>query len=547
MDNNLSPNQSDSARPGELNRRELLKRGGILSAVAASWPLENLLAQEVSARQGEPSASSQPGSRTGRTTALSDDEYRQLDGLGMAELVRNKQITPMELLESAIERLSQTDPQINAIASTLYDEARRSIRRGLPKGPFQGVPFLLKDLSFAMKDSVSSYGSRLFAGHTSDSDSTAVTRYRNAGLVLFAKTRVPELGILPTTESTAGGVTRNPYQWDRTAGGSSGGSAAAVAAGIAPMASASDGGGSIRIPASCCGLFGLKPTRSRVPIGPRRFEAWGGLATLHAVTKTVRDSAALLDISAGPAVGDSYHAPHFPGTFLSEVGQAPKPLRIAYVSTMPPTERIHPECESAAKKTANLCESLGHRVDDCTERFGETFEFDRLRQAHGVSVLVSIRRTILDRLKELGRELQDNDLEPVTRFYFDFAANFSGVETEEARSAYSDAARAMGRFQQDYDLILTPTLAVPPIEHGRITLTGNPQDVLKGIQEFIPCPALANWTGQPAMSVPLHQSSDGLPIGVQFFGRFGDEATLFRLASQLEIALPWKNRTPMNS
>ena len=546
-DNNLSLNKSDSSCQGELNRRDWLKRGAILSAAAASWPLESLSAQEVFIRQREPAESSQSGAQTGRAMALSDDEYRQLDGLGMAELVRNKQITPMELLESAIERLSQADPQINAIASTLYDEARQSIKKGLPSGPFQGVPFLLKDISFAMKDSVSSYGSRLFAGRKSDIDSTAVTRYRNSGLVLFARTRVPELGILPTTESTAGGITRNPFQLDRTAGGSSGGSAAAVAAGIAPMASASDGGGSIRIPASCCGVFGLKPTRARIPIGPSRFEAWGGLATLHAVTRTVRDSAALLDVSAGPAVGDSYHAPHFSGTFLAEVGQAPRPLRIAYVSTMPPTELVHPECESAAKKTAKLCESLGHRVDDCTEQFGQAFEFERLRKAHGVSVLVSIRRTVLDRLKELGRELKDDDLEPVTRFYFDFAANYSGVEIEEARSAYFDAARAMGRFQQDYDLILTPTLAVPPIEHGRITLTGMAQDVIDGILEFIPCPALANWTGQPAMSVPLYQSSDGLPIGVQFFGRFGDEATLFRLASQLETALPWKNRSPMNS
>ena len=547
MENNLSPKRSVSLEQGELDRRALLKQGAMLSAVAASWPLRRLSAQEGKVGpEGLPSGS-KSRVQNGRSTTLSDEEYRRLDGLGMAELVRTKQITPTELLESAIDRLSQVDPQINAIASTLYDDARQSIKRGLPNGPFRGVPFLLKDLSFAMKGSVSSFGSRLFEGRKSDRDSTAVARYRNAGLVLFAKTRVPELGILPTTESTAGGITRNPYQLGRTAGGSSGGSAAAVAAGIAPMASASDGGGSIRIPASCCGLFGLKPTRARIPIGPDRFEAWGGLATLHAVTRSVRDSAALLDVAAGPAVGDSYHAPHFPGTFLAEVGQIPMPLRIAYVSTMPPTKVLHPDCESAAKKTAELCESLGHHVEDCTEQFGKVFEFERLRKAHGVSVLVSVRRTVLKRLQELGRELKDGDLEPVTQFYFDFAANYSGVETEEARSAFFDAARAMGRFQRDYDLILTPTLAVPPIEHGRITLTGMAQDVIEGILEFIPCPALANWTGQPAMSVPLHQSNDGLPIGVQFFGRFGDEATLFRLASQLELALPWKNRIPVDS
>lgn len=471
-------------------------------------------------------------------------KYVEFDGLGLAELVRTKQVTSLELLEDAISQLNAVNPKINAIASTFFDQAKQEIQNGLPDGIFKGVPFLLKDISFPVKGNVSSYGSKLFEGRTSPSDSTAVSRLRKSGLVFFARTRVPELGILPTTESTAGGITRNPYGLDRTAGGSSGGSAAAVAARITPMASASDGGGSIRIPASCCGLFGLKPTRARVPIGPDRFEAWGGLATLHNLTRTVRDSAALLDVTAGPALGDSYHAPYFSGKFLDEVTKSPGKLKIAYVSTMPPAKDNSSESQLAALETAKLCESLGHNVDDCTDSFGQLFELNRLRESHGVCILVAIRRTILARLNELGRELRANDLEPVTRYYFDVGAQYSGVDLENARATFFEAARTMAKFQQAYDLILTPTLALPPIQHGKITLTGMAQDVIDGILEFLPCPALANWTGQPAMSIPLHQSKSGLPMGSQFFGRFGDEATLFRLAGQLEKAQPWKNISP---
>ncbi len=519
----------------ELDRRTLLQKSGLCCTSVTGWSTGQLRGENSNHRRT---------SRGPDSEGLSESEFQQYDGLGLAELVRTKQTTPQELLELSIKCIEKINPKINAIAATFFDEARQAIQRGLPDGPFTGVPFLLKDLSFAMKDNVSSYGSRLFQGRKSKSDSTAVARYRNSGLVLLARSRVPELGILPTTESTIGGITRNPYRLDRTAGGSSGGSAAAVAAGIAPMASASDGGGSIRIPASCCGVFGLKPTRARIPLGPNRFEAWGGLATLHAVTRSVRDSAALLDVASGPALGDSYHPPFFPGSFLNEVGKSPGNLKIAYVETMPPTTAVHHQCKTAASQTAKLCESLGHTVEDCTEQFGQLFEFDRLRKSHGVSVLVAVRRTLLARLKELGRELQKEDLEPVTRYYFDIAAQYTAVDIEDARAAFFSAARTMAKFQKQFDVILTPTLALPPIQHGKITLTGMAQDIVDGILEFSPCPAMANWTGQPAMSVPMHQTPQGLPIGVQFIGRFGDEATLLRLAAQLENAQPWKNLRP---
>ena len=518
-----------------INRRDWLKQSLAVSSVTAGTFGAKLgnVPQKISSEFVGTAPEEQP-----------KQKYVEFDGLGLAELVRTKQVTSLELLEDAIGQLNAVNPKINAIASTFFDEAKQEIQGGLPNGLFKGVPFLLKDISFPIKGNISSYGSKLFEGRTSPSDSTAVSRLRKSGLVFFARTRVPELGILPTTESSAGGITRNPYGLDRTAGGSSGGSAAAVAARIAPMASASDGGGSIRIPASCCGLFGLKPTRARVPIGPDRFEAWGGLATLHNLTRTVRDSAALLDVTAGPALGDSYHAPHFSGKFLDEVSKSPGKLKIAYVSTIPPAKDNSSESQLAALKTAGLCESLGHNVEDCTDSFGQLFELNRLRESHGVCILVAIRRTILARLKELDRELRANDLEPVTRYYFDVAAQYSGVDLENARATFFEASRTMAKFQQAYDLILTPTLALPPIQHGKITLTGMAQDVIDGILEFLPFPALANWTGQPAMSVPLHQSKSGLPMGSQFFGRFGDEATLFRLAGQLEKAQPWKNISP---
>ena len=471
-------------------------------------------------------------------------EYAQFDALGLAQLVRLREVTPAELLDAAIARAELVNPHINAISGAMYDWARTAISRGLPDGPLQGVPFLLKDLGFAVQGIPSAFGSQLFANQVQRRSGEAVVRYLRAGLVPFARTAVPELGILPTTESRLVGITRNPYDLDRTAGGSSGGSAAAVAAGIAPAASASDGGGSIRIPASCCGLFGLKPTRARVPNGPGVFEAWGGLAVKHALTRSVRDSAALLDATAGAELGDSYSAPAHEGTFLDEVTRSPGKLRIALVETMRPAAAPAPECQRALRATGELCRSLGHTVEEATETFNRQFDFLNLRQAHGIIVLVAIRRKVLKRLRTLGRDLRDEDLEPVTRFYYDYAQNYTAIQLEDCRAAFQRAARSMAKFQKKYDVVLTPTLGTPPVRHGEITLQGTAQQVIDGLLKFVPCTAIANWTGQPAMSVPLHQTSQGLPIGVQFLGRFGAEGTLFRLAGQLEKAKPWSHQRP---
>jgi Asp-tRNA(Asn)/Glu-tRNA(Gln) amidotransferase A subunit family amidase len=487
-----------------------------------------------------------PGSTTAQdvTSGMAHEEYAKHDAIGLSKLVREGSISSSELLEAAIQRLEVVNPKINAIAGRMYDEARNAIRKGLPEGPFTGVPLPVKDISFSMRGVPAEYGSKLFAGRISKRDSTAIKRLRRSGCVLFARTHVPELGISPTTESTFSGITRNPFSLDYTAGGSSGGSSAAVAAEIAPMATASDGGGSIRIPASCCGLFGLKPTRARVPIGPDGFEAWGGLAVLHGVTRSVRDSAALLDVMSGMALGDSYTAPYQDGNFLEQVTRNPGKLRIALVSTMRPTEHVDPECLQAFQETARLCESLGHTIEEKTDDFNNQFSFQELRHAHGLTVLVAIRRRVMARLKELGRELRADDLEPVTRYYHDYAEQYTAVELENARHAFFRAARQMANFQSRYDVIMTPTLATTPVKHGKICMTGTAQEVLDSLMEFIPCTQMANWTGQPAMSVPLNQNQAGLPIGTQFLGRFGDEATLFRLAGQLERSSPWNARRP---
>ena len=468
------------------------------------------------------------------TNPISFEEYSQFDAVGLARLIRRRKVSPSELLQTALRRIESVNPTLNAIVATMAEHAERTISQGLPAGPLRGVPFLVKDISFAMRGIESSLGSKLFQGRTPDADSTAIARYRRAGLVLFARTQVPELGLLPTTESTFAGITRNPYDLERTAGGSSGGSACAVAAGIAPIASASDGGG----------LFGLKPTRARTPIGPKAFESWGGLAVLHAITRSVRDSAALLDIISGSAAGDSYHAPHHHGRFQREMARRPRRLRIALVQTMPATERLDPQCQRALENAGKLCESLGHEVDEKTTAFGTQFNFDQLRLAHGVTVLVAVRQRVNERLAELQRDLRDDDLEAVTRFYYDMANEYTATQLNDARSAFQQTARQMAEFQKNYDIILTPTLATPPIKHGQITMTGSPESVDQGLLDFCPCAAMANWTGQPAMSVPLYETEEHLPVGIQFMGRFGDETTLLQLAAQLEQAKPWAQRRP---
>jgi amidase/6-aminohexanoate-cyclic-dimer hydrolase len=403
------------------------------------------------------------------------------------------------------------------------------------------VPFVLKDIGQQLSGTPTTSGSRVFKDHVPDFDSTLVTRYKQAGLVIFGKTATPELGLTTTTESVLFGQTRNPWNLERTSGGSSGGSGAVVASRIVPMAHGSDGGGSIRIPASCCGVFGLKPTRGRVPMGPTQFEGWNGLSAHHALTISVRDSAALLDVSSGPDLGAPYWAPPAQRPFLKEIGVRPGKLRIALAITPPAGIPLDPECRKAAVEAAKLCESLGHRVEEAQP----ALNFAAMRDAFLNIIAVSIARTLEDATQTLGRPVTEQDVEPVTWVRYQMGRAVRSVDYSRSIATLHQTGLTMAQFHQAYDVILNPTLAKPPVTLGVLSLSPENVDVyLKEVVEFGPYTALYNVTGQPSMSVPLHWTPDDLPVGVMFSARFGDEATLFRLAAQLEKAMPWAARKP---
>lgn len=470
------------------------------------------------------------------------DQYLAYDGLGLAALVRKGDITPRELLESAIERLEAANAKINCIAAKLYDHGRKQIAEGLPKGMFAGVPFLLKDLSVNLAGAVTGSGSTFFQDDMAKVDSTLVARYKKAGLVICGKTTTPELGLTGTTESVPNGQTKNPWNLERTVGGSSGGAASAVAASIVPMANASDGAGSIRTPASCCGVFGLKPTRARVPTGPARMEGWNGLSTVHAITRSVRDNAALLDISAGADVGDPYAALPPARAFAKEVGADPGKLRIALMLAPTSGTPVDPVCLAAVRDAAKLCEDLGHIVEEKQP----PIDHAAINAGMLATLSVSTTATLDARAARLGRAVSEKDVEPVTWFFYQEGKKVTGLAYAAARAAFDQAGLVMAEFQQTYDVILSPTLAKPPVKLGLLSLSpANFNDYVREVSTFGPFTALANICGQPAMSVPLYWSPDGLPIGVMFAGRIGDEATLYRLAGQLETARPWFNRRPV--
>jgi amidase/6-aminohexanoate-cyclic-dimer hydrolase len=466
-------------------------------------------------------------------------EYQQQDGLGLAQLIAQRQITPLELLNAVRARTESVNPKLNAFCQLFFEKAELQIKQGLPNGPFRGVPFLLKDLGHQLAETPTTFASRIYKDYIPNFDSTLIERYHRAGLVIFGKTTTPEMGIAPTTESALYGPTRNPWNLERTPGGSSGGSAAAVASRVVPMAHATDGGGSIRIPASCCGVFGLKPTRGRVPFGPTQLEGWNGLSMAHAVTVSVRDSAALLDCTHGPEIGSPYWAPSPTRPFLKEVGADPGKLRVALMVDPPLGTPLDPECRAAVIAAAKLCESLGHIVEEAKP----PLDFSAVVAAFLAVQRVSLARGIEDRGRVLGRAITEKDLESVTWVYYQLGLGVGAVDYSRAIAACQLTGLAVAKFQQNYDVILSPTLGKRPVQLGLLSLSrSDPAAVLRENAEFSPFTRLYNVTGQPAMSVPLHWSPDGLPVGVMFAGRFGDEATLFRLAAQLESACPWVNR-----
>ncbi len=470
------------------------------------------------------------------------DETAKLDATSQAQLVKKGELTALELVDAAIERIERLNPRLNAVVTTLFEQARERAKGELPKGPFTGVPFLLKDLLASMAGAPLSMGSELMKEFVPGEDSELVRRLKRAGLVILGKTNTPEFGILPTTEPRLFGPCRNPWALDRTTGGSSGGSAAAVAGRMVPMAHGNDGGGSIRIPASCCGLFGLKPTRARNPLGPAFGDLMSGLVAEHALTISVRDSAALLDATCGPDTGDPYWAPPPRGPFLKEVGKSPGVLRIAFAKAAPGGFPVHPDCVRAVEEAAALCEDLGHRVKEASPQI----EHELMNGAFMVVWSSGCASTLEGISRITGIQLSAQRVEPTTWALYEIGRTQSAANYLLAVNTLQQLSRKVARFFQEFDLWLTPTLAEPPPPLGSFEPT--PQDPLQGLRRaahFVPFTPICNMTGQPAMSVPLHWSQEGLPIGVHFVARFGDEATLFRLAAQLERARPWMHRRPV--
>ena len=488
-------------------------------------------------------------------------EYERYDGLGLAELVRVGAVTPRELVEAAWARLERWNPHLNAVIHHLDEEARRTAAGPLPDGPFRGVPFLVKDLLEAVAGAPLSNGSRAYRGFVPTEDAEVVRRYRRAGLVFLGKTNVPEFGLLAVTEPEAFGPCRNPWARDRTPGGSSGGSAAAVAARIVPLASASDGGGSIRIPASHCGLFGLKPSRGRTPKGPLYGAIWFGAAEFGVLTRSVRDAAAALDLLAVPDRGAPYRIEPPAGSYRAVLERDPSSLRIGWTARSPLGAPVHPACVHAVERTATLLAELGHRVEEAAPPL-EALPWSRaFLVALCAAVAAEVRRLVAWRGRGVVRAL-----EAPTRMLGLLGEATPAAEFAHALETWDALARVYAAFFDRYDTLLTPTVACPPTRIGELAPRRHERLLLAVLNTLragrlyraahvldrlayehlaaVPFTPPVNLAGLPAMSVPLHWTSDGLPIGAHIVAPFGEEARLFALAAQLERAAPWADRAP---
>jgi amidase len=474
------------------------------------------------------------------------DDLAFLDATAQAELVRRREASPRELVDAAIARIEKVNPKLNAVIIPLFEKARAQAAAALPDGPFRGVPFLLKDLICHSAGDPYHAGMRLLRElrWVEPDDTYLAARFRVAGLVLCGRTNVPELGPVPTTEPVAYGPTRNPWDPTRSSGGSSGGSAAAVAAGMVPVAHANDGGGSIRIPASECGLVGLKPSRGRVSFGPDAGEGWAGMSIEHAVTRSVRDSAAILDAIAGYVVGDPYTAPAPVRPFREEVGAPPGALRIGLLVAAPGGQvRVHPDCVAAARDAARLLESLGHRVEDSHPA---ALDDEDSAMAPVTVIAAWTARDLAHWSARTRRGIGPRDVEPMIWGIAEMGRGISAVEYIQAVEKVHAYGRRVTRWwSEGFDVLLTPTLPEPPPRLGEFDAT--PAEPLRGFARggsFVVFTLPFNVTGQPAISLPLHWSAEGLPIGVQLVGAYGREDLLIRLAAQLEVARPWKDRRP---
>jgi len=487
--------------------------------------------------------------------------YAKYDGLGLADLVRKKKVSPLELVEEAITRIEAHNSKLNAVVLPLFERAREKARGKLPDGPFKGVPFLMKDLISSLEGIPTSSGNKLWKNIPSKVTSELAKRWEASGVIILGKTNTPEFGLTPYTESDALGPARNPWDPTRTTGGSSGGSGASVAARFVPLASGGDGGGSIRIPASACGVFGFKPTRGRTPTGPLIGEAWQGFVVEHVLTRSVRDSAAMLDATKGGDVGAPYVIKEA-GPFLPEVGRKPRTLRIAF-STQPMLgKNVHADCIKGMEETVALLKKLGHEVVEGAPAInGEEYSL------HFLTVIAGqIRADIEEAAEAAGKKVSLDDFDVDTFGVGLFGTILKASDYARSMRYLQTVSREVGRFFESHDILLTPVLNQPPVKIGALKSSAGQQGQIKLIArtgmtwilkamgiikplaaqtfEFLPWTPVFNVSGQPAMSVPLHWNDEGLPIGMHFISKWGDEATLFRLAGQLEKAKPWFDKAP---
>lgn len=467
-----------------------------------------------------------------------------MDATGQAALVAHGEVSPSELLDAAIERIERLNPTVNAVVIEWFEHARSvAADSQLPDGPFRGVPFLLKDLYTSFTGQTQSNGNVALqaAARIDTGDTTLVSRFKSAGLVIAGRTNTCELGSLPTTQPMAWGATRNPWALDRTPGGSSGGAAAAVATGMVPFANASDGGGSIRIPASCCGLVGLKPSQGRITVGPARAEV--GLGVELCVSRTVRDTAGLLDAVRGPGVGDSVIAPEPRRAYLEEVGADPGQLRIGLLDVHPRGDFLHEDCIVAVRNVASMLEGLGHIVEPAWPAcLADTTLIRKFMALWSTQMALAIRGIS----ETLGRAVTAEDIEPVNWALVQQAQRYSAVDYAAAQSAVYAFRRELQQWWADgWDLLLTPTVTEPPVPLSEFESDPqHPTAPMRRGGQFAAFTPPFNMSGQPAINLPLQRNADGLPIGVQLAAAYGREDVLIRVAAQLESAHPWASHHP---
>ncbi|MDX1942666.1 MAG: amidase family protein [Saprospiraceae bacterium] len=487
-------------------------------------------------------------------------EYRKYDALGLAKLVQKKEITPLELVEIAIQRAEAVNPKINAIIYKMYDQAKDMAKQADINAPFAGVPFLIKDIGIHIKNEPLTRGCKAWKGYKSSEDSLIVEKYRQGGLTFLGRSNSPEFGLTPYTEPQFYGPACNPWNTNKTAGGSSGGSAAAVAAGITPIATASDGGGSIRIPAANCGLFGIKPSRGRVSLGNTLGEWWSGAVVEGCVSRSVRDSAAFLDLIQGNAPGDLYLVKPPIRSYLEEIQTSPKPLKIGFSTKHTLGHGIDSECIAAVKHAAGLLESLGHQVEEVEL----PFKPEDLTEIFLMMVTAETAADLQELSQYLNRRVRPSDVETTTYALGLLGRTFSAKDFVVQKRRWNEVARRVGAFHEQYDLLLTSTVSMLPFDIGAIQPSTAEITSLKMINtlglgvvlkasvgplaektfSYIPYTAIANMTGQPSMSVPLYWTKDNLPVGTMLSAALGREDLLFQLAAQLEQAQPWFDIMP---